>query len=59
VEAEAVMIIPVPEPLCGAIVVGQETISYIKPESHVTIAAGILSTSTVICYAPVDRDGSR
>ncbi|XP_018018027.1 DNA damage-binding protein 1 [Hyalella azteca] len=59
VEAEAVMIIPVPEPLCGAIVVGQETISYIKPDSHVTIAAGILSTSTVICYAPVDRDGSR
>ncbi|KAF2354903.1 hypothetical protein FHG87_014345 [Trinorchestia longiramus] len=59
VEAEAVMIIPVPEPLCGAIVIGQETISYIKPDSHVTVAAGILSTSTIICYAPVDRDGSR
>uniref|UniRef100_A0A2P2I8S4 DNA damage-binding protein 1 n=1 Tax=Hirondellea gigas TaxID=1518452 RepID=A0A2P2I8S4_9CRUS len=59
VEAEAMMIIAVPEPLCGAVVIGQETISYIKPESHVTIAATILTTSTVICYAPVDKDGSR
>lgn len=59
VEAEAVMIIAVPEPLCGAVVVGQESISYITPDSHVTVPATILATSTITCYAPVDTDGRR
>ena len=53
------MIIPVPAPMHGAIIVGQETISYITADSHVTVSTDVLSTSTPSCYAPVDDDGSR
>ena len=58
-EAEAVLIIAVPPPMFGALVVGQETVSYVTPDSHVTVAVDLLTTSTITCYAPVDTDGSR
>ncbi|KAJ8968134.1 hypothetical protein NQ317_007859, partial [Molorchus minor] len=47
VETEATIIIPVPSPLGGAIIIGQERVFY------------IMMQSTIICYAKVDPGGLR
>ncbi|RXG55188.1 DNA damage-binding protein 1 [Armadillidium vulgare] len=59
VETEASIIIPVPEPLGGAIIVGQETITYFTSTYHVTVAPPLIKTSTIVCYGTVDNNGSR
>lgn len=42
VEMEASTIIAVPEPYGGAIIIGQETISYFTSTSHVTVAPALI-----------------
>ncbi|KAB0803831.1 hypothetical protein PPYR_00801 [Photinus pyralis] len=59
VETEASMIIPVPSPLCGAIIVGQESILYHDGMTSVAVAPPIIKQSTIICYAKVDPSGLR
>uniref|UniRef100_A0A0N7ZDQ0 DNA damage-binding protein 1 n=1 Tax=Scylla olivacea TaxID=85551 RepID=A0A0N7ZDQ0_SCYOL len=59
VEMEASTIIAVPEPYGGAIIIGQETISYFTSTSHVTVAPALIKTSTIVCYGKVDANGSR
>ncbi|KAK4884026.1 hypothetical protein RN001_000297 [Aquatica leii] len=59
VETEASMIIPVPSPLCGAIIVGQESILYHDGITSVAVAPPVIKQSTIICYARVDPGGLR
>ncbi|XP_071542214.1 DNA damage-binding protein 1 [Panulirus ornatus] len=59
VETEASTIIAVPEPYGGAIIIGQETITYLTGTSHVTVAPALIKTSTIVCYGKVDANGSR
>ncbi|KAL7024575.1 hypothetical protein ACKWTF_013111 [Chironomus riparius] len=59
VETEATMLIPVPTPLGGAIVIGQESIVYHDGTNYVASAPAIIKQSTITCYARVDRKGHR
>lgn len=59
VETEATMLIPVPTPLGGAIVIGQESIVYHDGNSYVAVAPPIIKQSTINCYARVDSKGFR
>ncbi|XP_046643566.1 DNA damage-binding protein 1-like [Daphnia pulicaria] len=59
VETEAAMLLPVPEPYGGALIIGQESITYHNGQNYVTIAPPIIKQSTVTCYGKVDPNGSR
>jgi DNA damage-binding protein 1 len=59
VETEANMVIAVPEPFGGALIVGQESITYHKGESYLAVAPPIIKQSTITCYGQVDSNGSR
>lgn len=59
VESEAAIIIAVPEPFCGAIIIGQESITYHSGDQYVVITPHIIRQSTVVCYGKVDANGSR
>lgn len=45
VETEASMVIPVPEPLCGAIIIGQESILYHDGSTYVAVAPPVIKVS--------------
>lgn len=59
VETEATMLIPVPSPLGGAIVIGMESIVYHDGINYTAVAPPIIKQSTINCYARVDSKGSR
>lgn len=59
VEAEASMVIPVPEPFGGAIIIGQESITYHNGDKYLAIAPPIIKQSTIVCHNRVDPNGSR
>ena len=59
IEMEASIIIPVPEPLCGAIIVGQESVLYHDGATFVSVAPPVIKHSSITCYAKVDTDGCR
>lgn len=59
IEMEASIVIPVPEPLGGAIIIGQESILYHSGKSYVAVAPQIIKSSTIVCYAKVDPNGER
>jgi DNA damage-binding protein 1 len=41
------MVIPVPEPLCGAIIIGQESILYHDGSTYVAVAPPVIKVSAV------------
>lgn len=47
VETEATMLIPVPSPLGGAIVIGQESVVYHDGSSYVAVAPPIIKVSSI------------
>lgn len=59
VESEANILIAVPEPFCGIIVIGQESITYINGDRYCAIAPPSIRQSTITCYGKVDPNGSR
>lgn len=59
VEAEASMVIPVPEPFGGAIIIGQESITYHNGDKYLAVAPPIIKQSTIVCHNRVDPNGSR
>ena len=59
VESEASMLIPVPEPFGGCIIVAAESIVYHNGSYFQAIAPQSMQQSTIVCYARVDQDGSR
>lgn len=50
VETEATMLIPVPSPLGGAIVIGQESIVYHDGQSYVAVAPPIIKVKNCIRF---------
>lgn len=59
VETEASIIITVPEPFNGALIIGQESITYHKGDTYIAVAPPIIKQSTIVCYGKVDSNGSR
>ncbi|XP_062861263.1 DNA damage-binding protein 1 [Trichomycterus rosablanca] len=59
VEAEASMVIPVPEPFGGAIIIGQESITYHNGDKYLAVAPPTIKQSTIVCHNRVDPNGSR
>ncbi|XP_014225976.1 DNA damage-binding protein 1 [Trichogramma pretiosum] len=59
VEREAMMVIPVPSPIGGAIIIGQESILYHDGNIFVSVIPPIIKQSTITCYAKVDNQGQR
>uniref|UniRef100_A0A8C1IIK9 DNA damage-binding protein 1 n=1 Tax=Cyprinus carpio TaxID=7962 RepID=A0A8C1IIK9_CYPCA len=58
VEAEASMVIP-GEPFGGAIIIGQESITYHNGDKYLAIAPPTIKQSTIVCHNRVDPNGSR
>ncbi|XP_007885606.1 DNA damage-binding protein 1 isoform X2 [Callorhinchus milii] len=59
VEAEASMVIAVPEPFGGALIIGQESITYHNGDKYLAIAPPAIKQSTIVCHNRVDPNGSR
>ncbi|XP_035674429.1 DNA damage-binding protein 1-like isoform X1 [Branchiostoma floridae] len=59
VETEASMVIAVPEPFCGSLIIGQESITYHNGDKYVAVAPPAIKQSTLICHGRVDANGSR
>ncbi|XP_010175924.1 LOW QUALITY PROTEIN: DNA damage-binding protein 1, partial [Antrostomus carolinensis] len=48
-----------PEPFGGAIIIGQESITYHNGDKYLAIAPPIIKQSTIVCHNRVDPNGSR
>lgn len=48
-----------PSPICGAIIIGQESILYHDGSTYVAVVPPIIKQSTITCYAKVDNQGQR
>ncbi|XP_075983007.1 DNA damage-binding protein pic [Anticarsia gemmatalis] len=59
VETDSSILIPVPSPLGGAIVIGQESIVYHDGQSYVAVAPPQIKLTPIICYCRVDTRGLR
>ena len=59
VEGEASMLIPVPDPLGGVIIIGAESITYHNGSNYHTITPPNIQDSSIIAHARVDPNGSR
>ncbi|XP_026318053.1 DNA damage-binding protein 1 [Hyposmocoma kahamanoa] len=59
VETEASILIPVPSPLGGAIVIGQESIVYHDGQNYVAVAPPQIKLTPINCYCRVDVRGLR
>lgn len=60
VENEATMIVAVPEPVGGCIVIGQESITYHRNETqYLAVAPPIIRQGTLVTYGKIDKDGRR
>ncbi|ALC47529.1 pic [Drosophila busckii] len=59
VETEATMLIPVPSPIGGVIVIGRESIVYHDGSNYYAVAPLTFRQSTINCYARVDSKGLR
>ncbi|MEE6517534.1 hypothetical protein FKM82_027813, partial [Ascaphus truei] len=51
--------VTVPEPFGGAIIIGQESITYHNGDKYLAIAPPIIKQSTIVCHNRVDVNGSR
>ncbi|XP_052801738.1 DNA damage-binding protein 1-like [Mya arenaria] len=59
VETEASMLIAVPSPYGGALIIGQESITYHKGDQFIPIAPHAIKQSTITCCGKVDANGQR
>lgn len=59
VESEATLVVAVPEPFCGALVVGQESITYHNGDQYVVITPHLIRQSTIVCYGKVGSGDGR
>ncbi|CAH1785310.1 unnamed protein product [Owenia fusiformis] len=59
VETEACLVVAVPQPFGGALIVGQESITYHNGTNYKAIAPPIIKQSTITCVGKVDANGSR
>ena len=53
------MLIPVPDPFGGAIIIGAETITYHNGTNYHSITPPNIQDSSIVAHARVDPNGSR
>ncbi|CAI6352621.1 unnamed protein product [Macrosiphum euphorbiae] len=58
IEKEASMVIPVPSPLCGTIIIGENSIFYHNGSFNI-ICLPIRQKIEIVCYTTVDLEGTR
>lgn len=56
---EATLIIPVPKPFGGVIIIANDSILYINGDQEKIIAPPLIKQYPITCYTPIDRNGSR
>lgn len=56
---EASIIIPVPLPFGGAVIIALESIVYINNDKEIVTAPPLIKQSPISCYAQIDKDGRR
>lgn len=56
---DASILIPVPQPFGGVIVVALESIVYMNSSQEKVIAPPLIKSSPIQCYACIDKEGSR
>ena len=54
VDSQANFLIPVPEPFCGAVIVGSESLLFVNGESNICVAPSLMRGAVVQCYCQVD-----
>lgn len=59
IDSEASMLIPVPLPFGGTIVIALESILYLHGDKYKAIAPAVIKQAPITCYAPIDNNGSR
>lgn len=62
VESEAALLLSLPPPYTGLVVIGQESLTYFnggEDRDYVSAAPPLLSSASIVCAAPVDEDGAR
>uniref|UniRef100_A0A914W414 DNA damage-binding protein 1 n=1 Tax=Plectus sambesii TaxID=2011161 RepID=A0A914W414_9BILA len=60
IESEATMLIPIPAPFGGCVLIGQESISYHKDENvYTAVAPPLIHQSTITCFGKIDKTGQR
>ncbi|CAG5121930.1 unnamed protein product, partial [Candidula unifasciata] len=59
VETMASMLIPIPEPFGGTVIIGQESVTYHNGENYIAIAPAQITLNRINCYGKVDANGSR
>ncbi|XP_070551484.1 DNA damage-binding protein 1-like [Ptychodera flava] len=59
VETEASMVIAVPQPFGGVLIIGQESITYHKGDNYVPVAPPMIKQSAIVCHGRVDSNGCR
>lgn len=59
VEREASILISVPEPYGGCLIIGAESIVYHNGQYYKAIAPPTMLQSTIYSYCKIDKDGSR
>ncbi|KAH7729396.1 UV-damaged DNA binding factor (ISS) [Aphelenchoides avenae] len=60
IESEASLLIPVPAPFGGVVVIGQESISYHRNQNHfMAIAPPLIHMTQFNCYGAIDKTGDR
>ena len=57
VEREASILIPVPGPFGGCVIIGAESIVYHNGAYYRAIAPPKMESSTIVCYCKIDPDG--
>ncbi|XP_059156437.1 DNA damage-binding protein 1-like [Physella acuta] len=59
VETMASMLIPIPLPFGGTVIIGQESITYHNGDNYIAIAPAQIKLSPINCFGKVDANGSR
>lgn len=61
IENEAAMIIPVPDPICGCLIIGQESVLFHNGTHYIAVSPPVIKTkdSTITCYGAVDARGTK
>ncbi|CAI4228082.1 unnamed protein product [Auanema sp. JU1783] len=60
IESESLLIIPVPHPYGGVIIVGQETLLYYKDDlTYLSISPSLMRQGQFCCFASIDDNGQR
>jgi DNA damage-binding protein 1 len=56
VDSDAILLVPVPDPTAGVLIVGHDSITYHDSKNSVTISPEILVSHCINCVSPIDKN---